>query len=272
VLSTVKEPHCRTDGLKEEAKMDTDQAIAVLIALLQRGQAGNYGYDLYPRRGAEFMAQELYPREHYRDQQVRELSPVFYEAAWQLCRRGIVRPGVRRAGDQAVEEGGYSLTEAGRAGLPNLDETSVLIMQPGALAAALSGYQNRFGAGFNQRAQEAVKCRNAEAWLACCAMVGAAAESILLALAIEKVGDEVQVLRAYSGTGGRQRVLNMVAGQQSQPPRETLTTFSGIISLWRDEAAHGRASPLSTANADESLRQLLHMCQWVDREWANLIA
>jgi hypothetical protein len=53
--------------------------------------------------------------------------------------------------------------------------------------------------------------------------------------------------------------------------RDTLTTFAGIISMWRDEAAHGAASPLSTANADEGLRQLLHMCQWVHREWDELM-
>jgi hypothetical protein len=155
---------------------------------------------------------------------------------------------------------------------PNLDAASLLITQPGALAATLSGYRNRFGEGFVQRALEAVKCRSAEAWLACCAMAGAAAESILLALAIAKTGDEEQVLRAYSQAGGRRKVLNMVVGQADQARRDTLTTFSGIISLWRDEAAHGRASPLGTANADEALRQLLHMCQWVDREWASLTA
>jgi hypothetical protein len=103
-------------------------------------------------------------------------------------------------------------------------------------------------------------------------MSGAAAESVLLALAITKLGDEEQVLAAYSQSGGRQRVLNLIVGQATAVRRDTLTTFSGIISMWRDEAAHGKATPLGTANADEALRQLLHMCQWVDREWAALTA
>jgi hypothetical protein len=246
--------------------MEVDEAIALLIELLQNGQARNYGYDLFPRRGADEAAARLYPREQFREQRIGELSPVFYEAAWELCRRGIVRPGVTSSGAQAVEEGGYSLTVAGRAALPNLDAASLLIAQPGALAAALAGFRGRFGDGFHQQ------CRNAEAWLACCAMVGAAAESILLALAIEKEGDEAKVLKAYGQAGGRRKVLNMVVGQADPARRDTLTTFAGIVSLWRDEAAHGAASPLSTANADESLRQLLHMCQWVNREWANLTA
>lgn len=253
--------------------MDLDEAIAILIELLQTGKARNYGYDLYASRGAEAAAQRLNPHDHSRMQQAaRELSPLFYEAAWEICRRGIVRPGLRRAGEQAVDEGGYSLTEAGRVALAALDATSLLIAQPGALAAALAGYRGQFGEGFHQRALEAIKCRNAEAWLACCAMAGAAAKSILLALAIGKTDDEEQVLRAYAQTGGRRKVLNMVVGQADQPRRDTLTTFSAIISLWRDEAAHGRASMLATANADEALRQLLHMCQWVDHEWDNLTA
>jgi hypothetical protein len=101
-------------------------------------------------------------------------------------------------------------------------------------------------------------------------MAGAAAESILLALAIAKTGDEPLVIRTYAQSGGRRKVLNMITRQLDQNRRDTLTTFTNIISLWRDEAAHGKATPLSTANADEALRQLLHMSQWVNREWGNL--
>ena len=252
--------------------MDLDEAIAILVELLQGGRAGNYGYDLYPREGAVEAARRRYhehqPQYH---EAIRQFSPLFYEAAWELCRRSIVRPGVTRIDAQAVPEGGYSLTVAGRAALKTLDQTAILIAQPGALAAALAGYADRFGDGFRQRALEAIKCRNAEAWLACCTMVGAAAESILLSLAIAKTGDEARVLKLYAQATGRSRVLNLIVGQATAARRDTLTTFSGIISLWRNEAAHGQASSLGTANADESLRQLLHMSQWVAQEWANLI-
>jgi hypothetical protein len=253
--------------------VELDEAIAILIELLRRGQARGYGYDLYARRGAEEAALRLHPHNpNPREQTIRDLSPLFFEAAWELCRRGIVRPGIKRAGDQAVEEGGYSLTVAGLRDLDNLDATSLLLAQPGSLAATLAGYRNRYGEGFHQRALEAIKCRNTEAWLACCTMVGAAAESILLALAIAKSGNEAAVLATYRRAHGRQQVLNLIVGQAPGPRRDTITTFAAIVSLWRDEAAHGKASPLSTANADEALRQLLHMCQWVDREWEQLIA
>jgi hypothetical protein len=251
--------------------MELDEATAILLELLRDRNAANYGYDLYPRKGAEAAVMRMRLPDHHQQQEtIRDLSPIFFEAAWELCRRGIVRPGVRRSGDQAVDEGGYSLTSAGQEALQNLDDAMILIAQPGSLAATLAGYRNRFGEGFRQRATEAVRCRNAEAWLACCAMTGAAAESVLLATAIAKVGDEEEVLATYRRANGRQAVLNMVVGQANEHRRATLSTFTGIVSLWRDEAAHGQPSPLSTANADEALRQLLHMCQWVDREWANL--
>jgi hypothetical protein len=153
-----------------------------------------------------------------------------------------------------------------------MDDAAILLVQPGSLAATFEGYGPLFGDGFQQRAMEAIRCRNAEAWLACCAMVGAAAESILLALAMTKTGDEEGVMRTYKQARGRQALLNLIVGQANAPTRNTLTTFAGIVSLWRDDSAHGRASSISTANADEALRQLLHMCQWVAREWDNLTA
>ena len=253
--------------------MDLDEAIALTLELLQADRAKNYGYDLYPTSVTRVAAE----RRHRQDHQAQltaeiELSPIFMEAAWELCRRGIVRPGVRCKGAQVTDEVGYSLTVAGAAALDQLDVTTILITQPGSLAATFAEYQPRYGEGFHQRAQEAIKCRNAEAWLACCAMAGAAAESVLLALAIDKVGNEEDVLCQYRRAGGRQKVLNIIVGKANANTRNSLTAFSGIISFWRDEAAHGRASPISTANADEALRQLLHMCQWVDREWAALTA
>jgi hypothetical protein len=253
--------------------MELDEAIAILLEALRDGRTARYGYDLYARAGAEAAALRLHGRDHQQQERaVIELSGLFQEAAWELCRRGFVRPGTRRTGDQATDDGGYSLTVAGRAALHDLDNTALLLTQPGSLAATLAGYQSRFGDGFHQRAMEAIKCRNAEAWLACCAMVGAAAESILLALAAAKTGDQDAILRLYRQSRGRQAILNLIVGQANASLRNTITTFAGIVSLWRDDAAHGQQSPLGTANADEALRQLLHMCQWIDREWGILTA
>jgi hypothetical protein len=96
--------------------MELDEAIAILIQLLQAGKAGSYGYDLYARNGAHEAIRHMRVQPYQEHEVIREISPVFYEAAWELCRRGIVRPGIRRSGDQAVEEGGYFLTVAGASG------------------------------------------------------------------------------------------------------------------------------------------------------------
>ena len=43
---------------------------------------------------------------------------------------------------------------AGRETVQNLDEATILIAQPGSLAATFNGYRGRFGDGFHQRAME----------------------------------------------------------------------------------------------------------------------
>jgi hypothetical protein len=141
---------------------------------------------------------------------------------------------------------------------------------PGSLAKTLSSYKKRYGEGFYQRAMEAIRCRDSQAWLACCTMVGAAAESILLAVAINKSGNEDAVLATYSRASGRSAILKEIVGKSSEYIRNNLNTFSEIISNWRNEAAHGKETVLDTANADELLRQLLLMCQWVDKYWETL--
>ncbi len=184
--------------------MDLDEAISVLIGLLKASKAGNYGYDLYPRVGAQVSAEKIHPNDvQAQALAIRKLSPIFFDAAWELCRRGVVRPGVRVTGDQAVNEGGYCLSAAGRTVLESIDENTIVVLQPGSLASTFKQYQARFGHGFYQRAMESIRCRNAEAWLASCAMTGAAAESVLLAVAIAKLKDEEHVLRTYAQSGGR---------------------------------------------------------------------
>ncbi|WP_457578989.1 hypothetical protein [Ensifer adhaerens] len=252
--------------------MDVDTAISITLREMKGGTASNYGYDLYPATVSRNEAHRQSQNEFATADTELALDPYFYEAAWELCRRGIVRPGVRNRHSQAVADGGYCLTIAGRQKLAELQDDEIIILQPGSLAIALAAFSDRFGEAFNQRSQEAIRCRNAEAWLACCAMAGAAAESILLSVAIAKTGNEEDVRKKYNAAGGRQQVINLIVGQLPNWHNTTFKTFAGIISLWRDEAAHGATTSLTTANADESLRQLLHMCQWVEKHWDVLTA
>src|SRR5262249_52722833 len=132
-----------------------------------------------------------------------KLSPLFIAAAWELCRRGILRPGVQHFGLQATDEGsagaGYSITPFGRTWLKeSAGRYDYVPTEPTRFAQILATHNQRFGQGFQERAQEAVKCYGANAFLACCAMCGAAAESIVLTLAIAlRDGDQSAVEKEY---------------------------------------------------------------------------
>jgi hypothetical protein len=135
--------------------MKLDEAIALTIGILRDERAKQYGYDLYPPQVARaFVERARDIPDSDRDRVVRELTPVCMDAAWELCRRGLVRPGVKNIGEQAVSETGYSLTIGGRAALANIDPANVLIMQPGSLAATFATFAQRFGDGFRQRSTE----------------------------------------------------------------------------------------------------------------------
>lgn len=258
--------------IKWRFELELDESISRTLTALITGDAQKYGYDLHPFSIASSAGWEKSGGDHSLSIEVTlQLSPVFMDAAWELCRRGYVRPGVRTQHAQATSDGGYSITTAGRRMLEEIDDDAVLLLQPGALAETLDQYGERFGLGFRQRAQEAVRCRDSEAWLACCAMVGAAAESILIATAVAKTNNEEAVLSEYGRAGGRRKLIDIIAGQASKLTREKLNLFAQIISYWRDDAAHGQSSNLADANAHEALRQLLHMCQWVDGEWTSLV-
>lgn len=66
------------------------------------------------------------------------------------------------------------------------------------------------GDGFLQRAAEAAVCYGSGNYLACCAMSGAAAESVLLALAIAKTDDPDHILSTYSKRDGRRNVTRIL--------------------------------------------------------------
>ena len=143
-------------------------------------------------------------------------------------------------------------------------------MQPGALARAFEPFQSRFGAGYHQRTQEAIKCRNAEAWLAACAMVGAAAESILLAVAIVKAGDEAQILKTYMASNGRKKTMDSMVGQAPDNIARPFRSGMNLLSYWRDNAGHGQAPSISSPEADQALRELLTLSQFSSDNWDDL--
>src|SRR5262245_10557800 len=170
--------------------MHIEDAQRVLIRWLRKKPAStypNYGYDICLSNVIIWHAQEAGRREDA-TQAIPMLWPTFVAAAWELCRRGILRPGVRRLHDQSTEQGnageGYSITPFGEQWIAESDRDDFVPTEPQRFAQMLAPFKG-FGPGFLERAQEAVRCYGAHAYLACCALCGAEAESLLLAAAIK---------------------------------------------------------------------------------------
>ena len=258
-----------------------DDAIRFLIDCARNPRSdgySSYGYEIYiPRVLHNFLSELQGVRSHGplgASQQAQAISPVFYEAAWELCRRGIFRPGVMKAGGQATDDGsggnGYSITAAGRKWLEDADESQFLPMEPSRFAQLIARFGYRFGEGYLQRAQEAAKCHFATAYLGCCAMSGAAAESILLALAIAKARDEEAILKTYRSASGRRRITDAIAGPLRKPLASQFRNLLDLLNYWRDEAGHGTASEISEFEAYEALAKLLRLAHFADDHWDEL--
>jgi hypothetical protein len=200
----------------------------------------------------------------------------FYDAAWQLCRSGILRPGRIAPRQMAVADatGDYfSITEFGRRWLvENAAQMPSISEDPGRLAQALNSFASRYGPAFAQRATEAALCHRLGAYLAACVMSGAAAESIFLAVAIEKSQDEEATLKAYSVPGGRAAIIKTITSGLKSGLANEFTTHSQLLTYWRDEAAHGRASAISEIEAFMALGRLHRFALFAQDKWSDLTA
>jgi hypothetical protein len=172
---------------------------------------------------------------------------------------------------QASDEGrsgfGFSVTQTGREWVASGTPADYVPLEPGRFARMLAERGARFGPGFIERSQEAARAYNASAYLACCAMCGAAAESVVLALAIAKMGDERKVLNDYAGSGGRGRVERLLIGSQPTHVQEEFHRYVGLLKYWRDNAAHGRAVGITELEAWTSLVLLLRFTIFASDRW-----
>jgi hypothetical protein len=263
--------------------MNDEDALKFLIKCLReptRRNYANYGYDVYISSiiraylrvtGSKVQGPDVEREFHTTG---KELSPHFYAAAWELARRGILRPGVRIMGAQSTDEGsagnGFSVTPFGQRWLPENSLDDFIPTEPERFAAMLEPYRLRFGPGFYERAQEAVRCYGAHAYLACCTMSGAAAESILLAAAVAREGSEESVLKVYASANGRSRVESTLMGQVRDQLRREFQGLTVLLKYWRDEAAHGKASLIADNEAYTSLAMLLRFAKLVTDNWPDL--
>jgi hypothetical protein len=257
--------------------VNVEEAEAALIQWLRsppQTMLSSYGYDLYLPTLIREHLRARNPRVGQDEERaVRQISPPFYAAAWELCRRGILRPGVREHGLQATADGsagnGYSVTPFGREWIAESDQDDFVPTEPQRFAQMLKPHALRFGWAFQERAQEAVRCYGAHAYLACCTMCGAGAESILLAAAIAKSGED-EVLKMYNGANGRSRVQSSLLGQVPERIRHEFNNLSVLLKYWRDSAAHGRPASIKDNEAYTSLALLLRLAQFVDENWDTL--
>jgi hypothetical protein len=136
----------------------------------------------------------------------------FYDAGWELCRIGVLRPRLHAPMGQGAIGGGifsgdgFSITGFGLDWLTNPQRRAA--GDPSRLSEIFASFEKLYGPGFAQRATEAICCHRTGNYLAACVMAGAAAESILLAVAIGKMADEPKVLKEYASAGGRGRLPN----------------------------------------------------------------
>ena len=151
--------------------LNVDDARLIIIDLLKRGvDVASHGYDVYIHSViyAHLRAENPRRQPHEFDQEYLELSSVFYAAAWELCRRGILRPGVRGANESVTERGsggeGYSITPMGRMWLAQAPDEQFIPIGPGRYEAMLAPFRDRFGPGFQERGEQAIQCYRAGAF------------------------------------------------------------------------------------------------------------
>jgi hypothetical protein len=263
--------------------MHFDDALDVLIKYLaavpeskakaaRAGQGQSHGGDLWIPHVVQGYWQSRPEQVASEELQDQHFQP-FYDAAWELCRIGVIRPGEFAPRGWATDAGlfsgdTFSITKFGRAWLKDASQRP--IADPSRLSHVLQGFADRFGGGYAQRATEAVKTYRTGNYLAACVMSGAAAESILLALATTKIGDEAKVLVEYNTTGGRRRLTKRVSNNVSSALATQLEAALQPLGHRHDGAGHATMTTVSEVEAHIGLTDLLRLAQFVHDHWAEL--
>jgi len=255
-------------------KPTTQDALTAIVEYLrkpanQRGDSyATYGYDVYLPNVQRVSSGQV--RENSPDW--RLLSTAFLDAGWHLVRRGVLRPGVTEFNQQATEDGsagsGFSITPFGRLWLAEDHDSSVPVESERA-GKIFAKHAERFGEGFKQRSQEVIRCYDAHAYLACCVMCGAAAESIILACAEKRCG-AAAVSAAYKGATGRSKVMHMLVGQADKRLKDGIEHLGDLLKYWRDNSAHGQVFEVDDNEAFMAIVILMRYSAFVSENWDAL--
>jgi hypothetical protein len=101
-------------------------------------------------------------------------------------------------------------------------------------------------------------------------MCGATYESVLLALAIKKSGNEQDILDKYKSSRGRTIIENILIGQVNDFIKADFRKYSELLKYWRDDAAHGASLNIGEEEAFTSLILLLRFIQYTEKNFSVL--
>lgn len=209
-----------------------------------------------------------------RAQKIEQNFVPFCEAAWDLCRKGILRPGKHvLGGGSLVQEigAGFSITQYGHEWLTRSEINDLLPADPNRLIQLFDAFQLLFGKNYFRRAKEAMSCYQTGNFLACCVMCGAATESILLAAAF-KIEEKEDVLIQYIAPNGRVNIEKIVFGKASEYVKKRYQKYTDLIVYWRNESGHGHDSDIDKNEPYISLLSLLHFAEFMRDQWDTLTA
>jgi hypothetical protein len=241
----------------------------------------NYGYDLFvPDAVSDYLRA-------YDDQRrpanysggtitydLKTNSAPFYDAAWSLCQKGVLRPSTISYGPSAQYnarvESGFSLTSYGKSWLERTSGYEYIPLEFGHFSRILADHAPTLGINYQSRSQEALRCYRAQTYLACCTMCGAAAEAIILTIAIAKSNDEARIQKDYLSSGGRGRIETLILGQQKSAIQSEFRGSTGLLKYWRDNASHGLHTTIQESEAFLSLTLLLRFAQFATDRFSEL--
>ncbi len=261
---------------------DREDLITYILSTLRTEPAKigrSDGFDVYLSNVIHsFLQQEAEIRHPHQipdgDKQIieHELVPRIQDAVWELCRRGLLRPGNRSAGALGTSGSthdfqGFSLTQEGKEAVLNSDD--FIHTELGGYGALLEVYRTQFGDVFMQRAMEAARCFNGMTYFACCVMCGAAAEAILFQLAVSKSSEE-EAAKKYKEYGGRKELIRMIVDDSTYTKGKFEKLLDWFVE-WRDLAGHASSEPIGSDEARLCLRELILFARFVRDSWPKLV-
>jgi hypothetical protein len=200
-------------------------------------------------------------------------SRPFYHAAWQMVNRGMLvpMPFLRRGEPPKFTGDEFQLTDFGVGRLLIDPDVNVTPTQYTRFGRYLHSHAGRFRPSYHTRSQEAVACYRAKLYFATCAMAGAAAESILLSLAVAASQSEAEVLREYMTSGGAVKIRKRIARGANAAVAREIDNISELLKYWRDESTHASSVDLNEESAYQALLLLWRLARFVDTRWHDIL-